>query len=141
MSKFLLPQGKEESKGFLKSLHCAIGGLSKGFGHLIRHRERFYKMICWEDEADYNPEEVQDVFETFNIPLGVAKDLAVLHPRVKNGRPTANLSCASWSMERVLGLYLYLWQFRDFNDARFGGIGPSLRSLVLNTLVGTIIFV
>lgn len=133
MSKRMMPSDKEESKAFLKHLHCAIGSLTKGFGHLIKNRDWFYSLIQWRDDLHYDHDAVQNLFEAFGVPPRTASELADLHPRVEKNQIVAHARCrflgkgsCYWALSvSVVFQRLQrgsLWQHR----AKLAGVGARL---------------
>ena len=140
-----MPNDKEESKGFLKQIHCSLSAFRRGFSSLGTNLSLFLRRIVWSDASGDDPDDVRSMWLALDRPEVVATELAQLDPRLgPNGELLCNAtyrdSCENL-ITRLSFLFLRIWQFRDWSDTRMGGQGRPLRAYSGAILVGADLFV
>ena len=138
----VLPDGKEDKKCFLKTIHNAIHSIRTSYDILVRNLPELVGMIVWED-SDTSIEDVRSLWQTLGVIEADALDMIVqLNPRVRDGHIVCNRGFRDKPnlVGAVSSVYLYIWKFQDFSESRFGGQGRALRPLSMALLAGTGIY-
>jgi hypothetical protein len=142
MMREYIPKEKELARGFMKSLHRAVGSLIDGFDLLVTHAPTLLEMIVWEpDDGTSSLDERRELWHALGFPEFFVDLIVQLNPRLRGDVLVCDADCRAWEPGKMLDIWLYIWKFRGFNEARFGSVGICLRALVSSLLVGTEPFV
>ena len=130
--------GEDKAK-FLKHVHIVIASVRKSNTLLVQNMPELLKRVRWEGET-YDKEVDTQLWIFLGHDAELAEDLAMLQLEWRSGLIFCNREFqhkyAEDLAERLSGIFLATWEFRNFCETRWGTVGPCLRSFVSALLLG-----